>query len=47
MAVISGMTVVPNTRIAGVAFTGVNGYKAFAAMGKALELDGGERVLRK
>jgi hypothetical protein len=41
------MTVVPNTRIAGVAFTGVHGYKAVAAMGKTLELGGGKRVLRK
>jgi hypothetical protein len=47
MAVVSGMTVMPNARIAGVAFTGVHGYKAIAAMGKALELDGGKRVLRK
>ena len=47
MAVISSVTVVPNARIAGVALTGVYGYKAVAAMGKALELDGGKRVLRR
>jgi hypothetical protein len=47
MAVVSGMTVMPNPRIAGVAFTGVHGYTTVAAMGKALELDGGKRVLRK
>ena len=47
MAVVPGMTVVPNARIAGVALTGLHGYKAIAAMGKALELDGGKRVLRR
>jgi len=47
MAVVSGVTVVPNARIAGVALTGLHGYKAVAAMGKTLELDGGKRVLRK
>lgn len=46
MAVMSSMAVVPNARIAGVAFTGVHGYRAVAAMGKTLELDGGQRVLR-
>jgi hypothetical protein len=39
MAVISGVTVVPNARIAGVA--------AVAAMRKTLKHDGGKRVLRK
>jgi len=47
MAVVSGVTVVPNTRIVGVALTGLCGYKAVAAMGKTLERDGGKRVLRK
>ena len=47
MAVVSGVTVVPNARIAGVAFTGLHAYKAVAAMGKTLELDGSERALRK
>jgi hypothetical protein len=47
MAVISGVTVVPNARIVRVALTGLYGYKAVAAMGKTLELDGGKRVLRK
>ena len=47
MAVVSGVTVVPNARIAGVALTGLYGYKAVAAMSKALELDGGKRVLRR
>ena len=47
MAVVSGVTVVPNTRIVGVALTGLYGYKAVAAMGKTLELDGGKRVLRE
>src|SRR5262249_50854278 len=47
MTVVSGVTVVPNARIAGVALTGLHGYKAVAAMGKTLELDGGKRVLRK
>jgi hypothetical protein len=47
MAVVSGVTVVPNARIAGVAFTGMHGYKALAAMGKTLELDGGNCILRK
>ena len=47
MAVVSGVTVVPNARIAGVALTGLHGYKPVAAMGKALEHDGGKRVLRK
>jgi len=37
---------VPNARIAGVALTGLHGYKAVVAMGKTLELDGGKRVLR-
>ena len=47
MAVVSGVTVVPSARIAGVALTGLHGYKAVAAVGKTLELDGGKRVLRK
>jgi hypothetical protein len=47
MAVVSGVTVVPNARIVGVALTGLHGYKAVVAMGKTLELDGSERVLRK
>ena len=47
MAVVSRVTVVPNARIAGVALTGLYGYKAVAAMSKALELDGGKRVLRR
>ena len=47
MAVVSGVTVVPNARIASVALTGLHVYKALAAMGKTLELDGGKRVLRK
>lgn len=47
MAVVSGVTVMPNARIAGVALTGLHGYKAVAAMGKTFELDGGKRVLRK
>jgi hypothetical protein len=47
MAVVSGVAVVPNARIAGVALTGLHRYKAVAAMGKTLELDGGKRVLRK
>jgi hypothetical protein len=38
---------VPNARIAGVALTGLHGYKAVAAMGKTLELDGRKRVLCK
>jgi hypothetical protein len=47
MAVVSGVTVVPNARIAGVAFTGMHGYKTLAAMGKTLEHDGGNRILCK
>jgi hypothetical protein len=47
MAVVSGVTVVPNARIAGVALTGMHGYKALAAMGKPLEHDGGNCILRK
>jgi hypothetical protein len=47
MAVVSGVTVVPNARIAGVALTGLHGDKAVAAMGKTLEREGGKRVLRK
>jgi len=47
MAVVSGVTVVPNARIVGVALTGLHGYKAVVAMGKTLELDGSKRVLRK
>jgi hypothetical protein len=47
MAVVSGVTVVPNARIAGVALTGMHGYKALAAMGKALEHHGGDCILRK
>jgi hypothetical protein len=47
MAVVSSVTVVPNARIDGVALTGLHGYKAVAAMGKTLELDGSKRVLRK
>ena len=41
MAVVPGVTVVPNARIAGVALASLYGYKAVAAMGKTLELDGG------
>jgi hypothetical protein len=47
MAIISGVTVVPNARIAGVALTGLRGYKTVGAVCKALELDGGKRVLCK
>ena len=47
MAVVSGVTVVPDARIAGVALTGMHGYKALAAMGKALEHHGGNCILRK
>jgi hypothetical protein len=47
MAVVSGVTVVPNPRIVGMALTSLHGYKAVVAMGKTLELDGGKRVLRK
>jgi len=47
MTVVSGVTVVPNARSAGVALTGLHGHKAVAAMGKALELDRGKRALRK
>jgi hypothetical protein len=47
MAVISGVTVVPNARIAGVALTGLHGDEAVAAVRKTLEHDGGTRVLRK
>ena len=47
MAVVSGVAVVPNARIAGVALTGLHGYKTVAAMGKTLERDGRKRVLCK
>jgi len=47
MAVVSGVTIVPNARIGGVTLTGLHGYKAVVAMGKTLELDGSKRVLRK
>jgi len=47
MAVVSGVTVVPNARIPGVALTGLHGYKAVAAMSKPLKHDGSKRVLRK
>jgi hypothetical protein len=47
MAVVSGVTEVPDAGIAGVALTGFDGDKAVAAMGKTLELDGGKRVLRQ
>jgi len=47
MAVVSGVTVVPNARIAGVALTGFHGYKAVATMRKTLKHNGGKRVLRK
>jgi len=47
MAVVSGVTIVPNARIAGVALTGLHGYKAVAAMVKTRELDGGGCALRK
>jgi hypothetical protein len=46
MAIVSGVTVVPNPRIAGVALAGLHGYETVAAMGKTLELDSGKRVLR-
>jgi hypothetical protein len=41
------VTVMPDARIACVAFTSVHGHRAVAAMGKTLELDGGKRVLCK
>jgi uncharacterized MAPEG superfamily protein len=41
------VTIVPNARIAGVALTGLHGYKAVATMGKTFELDGRKRVLCK
>ena len=47
MAVVSGVTVVPNARITGVTLTSMHGYKALAAMGKTLELDGSKCALRK
>ena len=47
MAVVSGVTVVPNARIAGVALTSLHGYRAVAAMGKTLERNSGMRVLRE
>src|SRR5689334_4205486 len=47
MAVVAGVTIVPNARIAGVALTGLRGHKTVAAMGKTLKLDGGKRILRK
>jgi len=47
MAVISSVTVVPNARIPSVALTGLHGYKALAALGKTLELDGSKCALRK
>ena len=47
VAVVSGVAVVPNARIAGVALTGFYGYKAVPAMGEALELDGRERALHQ
>jgi hypothetical protein len=46
MAVVSGVTVMPNARIAGVALTGLHCDKALAAMGKTLEPESGKRVLR-
>src|SRR5215472_2407890 len=33
--------------ITGVTFTGMHGYKTLAAMGKTLEHDGSNRILRK
>jgi hypothetical protein len=47
MAVVSGVTVVPNARIAGAALTGLHSYKAVATMRKTLKHNGGKRVLRK
>ena len=46
MAVVSDAAEVPDARIVGVALT-VHGDKALAAMTKALELDGGKRVVRQ
>jgi hypothetical protein len=45
MAVLSGVTEVPDARIDGVALTGLHGDKTVAAMSKTLELDSGRRVL--
>jgi len=47
MTVVSGVTVVPNARISGVALTGLDCYKAVVAMRKTLKHDGSKRVLRK
>jgi hypothetical protein len=46
MAVLTGVTVVPNARIAGVALTGLDGYKAIGAVSKTLKHDGSKRILR-
>jgi hypothetical protein len=45
VAVLAGMTEVPVARIAGVAFAGLGRHQSFATMRKALELDGGERIV--
>ena len=47
MAVVTGVTVVPNARMAGVALTGLDGYKAVGAMSKTLKHDGSTCILRK
>jgi hypothetical protein len=47
MAVISGVTVMPNARIAGMALAGLHSDEAVAAVRKTFEHDGGTRVLGK
>ena len=47
MAVFTGVAKVPDARIRGVALARLDRDEPFAAAGKALELDGGKRVLRQ
>jgi hypothetical protein len=47
MAVVSGVTEVPDARIDREALTDLLGDKTVAAMSKTFELDSGQRVLRQ
>ena len=47
MAVMASVAEVPDARIVGMAFTGLDLHKTFAAMREALVFDGGGGALRR
>jgi hypothetical protein len=47
VAIFAGVAKVPDARIARMALARLDRHKPFAAVGKPLELDGGERIRRQ